>query len=196
MAKSPFSSMYPEMEPGRCGKCDEPALRYKDGIPEEQRHLRETDWKHAGGDGNCPYVRSAYYFSAREVKGAFIPEPGMNVIQFEIRYFDMSPGNTYRHASGIAGYMTLSDEDAAKINADNSTDPGERRIKHAMVFRMVNGQPEPKALYFGNPANTQKLKVDGEIKYVRAASFIEAARMYRAAHPEAVVITDTLGGTA
>lgn len=143
------STMYPEMEPGKCAKCGLPALRYKDGIPEERRHLDKTGWRHAGGTGECPYVRSAYYFSEREMKGAFTPTPGVEIVQFEIRYFDMSLGNTYRHASGIAGYMVLSDEEAAKANADKSAGPG----KHAMVFRLINGQPESKAIHFSKSDN-------------------------------------------
>lgn len=142
-------TMYPEMEPGKCAKCGFPALRYKDGIPEERRHLTETDWNHAGGTGECPYIRSAYYFSPVEVKRAFIPTPGTEVIQFEVRYFDMSAGNTVRHASGIAGYMVLGDEEAAKANADKSAGPG----KHAMVFRLINGQPEPKAIHYSKSDN-------------------------------------------
>ena len=149
MSNTAGSPMYPEMIPGRCKKCKQPALRYKNGVPASQRLLMSYDWIHAG-IGDCPYKFGAEHFPQRELDEAFEPTPEEDVIQYEVRYFDTSLGNTYRHSSGISGYTTLSCEERAKYNADKSTDGN---LKSAYVYRVVNGQPDSRPFYVGTEKN-------------------------------------------
>lgn len=136
------------MTPGQCRECKAKALKYKNGIPAGREHIIHTDWKHASEPpgGKCRLRDNTYYVSKRDLDAGFEPTPGVDVVQYEVRYFaprahHMVNGNP----SGFSGSMILYDEEMAKTNANNSTNDRDS----AYVYRMVNGVPEGKSIYVG-----------------------------------------------
>ncbi|MFG2684189.1 hypothetical protein [Streptomyces sp. NPDC048392] len=81
-----------------------------------------------------------------EAEKAFKPTPGVEVEQFEVRYF--APRAHHMHGSnpgGFAGSMVIGDQEEAERNADKSTNGTDS----AYVYRVVNGVTEQRACYVG-----------------------------------------------
>jgi hypothetical protein len=136
----------PERQPGKCNLCGAPALRYVGGIPDSKRGRMLTDWYHAGGTGECIVISRGSYLLPKTLTEAFVPTPGVEVIQYEIRYLDMSLGNLAYRPSGGAGSMVIGDDlEMAKRNADGSTGGH----NSAYVYRITNGERDPKMIYAG-----------------------------------------------
>lgn len=141
------------MEPGECALCGAKALRWPRGTqPSEQRERLGMDWRHAGrptkdGMEVCSIVSNGgYYMTRRDLEEAFKATPGVEVEQFEVRYFAPRAHHIISsNPSGYAGSSVFGDQETAERNADRSTTTRDR----AYVYRTVNGVVEPKAYYVG-----------------------------------------------
>ncbi|WP_093802190.1 hypothetical protein [Streptomyces sp. Wb2n-11] len=140
------------MEPGECTLCGAKALRWPKGQqPEDWGSLFETDWKHAGrptkaGIEQCVIISRGSYMPQRDLDMAFKPTPGVEVEQFEVRYFAPRAYHVYgSNPGGFAGSMVIGDREEAERNADTSTNGTDS----VYVYRVVNGVTEPKACYVG-----------------------------------------------
>jgi hypothetical protein len=145
------------MEPGECTLCGAKALRWPKGQqPEDWGSLFETDWKHAGrptkdGIEQCVIISRGSHMPKRGLDEAFKPTPGVEVEQFEVRYFAPRAHHMYgSNPGGFAGSMVIGDREEAERNADKSTNGTDS----AYVYRVVNGVTEPKACYVGKWENS------------------------------------------